>query len=340
MGRPAAAWALNAAYALCRGSVGRLVYLRLAALIGIILLALTSTGPCAGPARAKKAALAVAACVALSPACGVYAAWGGRVSFPLLLILCLLAGSLLQRRGDDPLKRRLRMAAAASFLLLACTLWQAAVPMALLAGFADLWRRFVRGESLRAALKTGGQLSSWMIVAATALTYLLGHRLLVFAGWVHGAGLDRMALATDWHSKTRLFLDLLRSGFASWGRLHSLWWELPVAGWTLTAAGAAILGGGFPKELAGGRCSRRACSWRASRRSWVAHENNASYRSLPVLYAVVAFLAVEGVARWRWRVSARAGTVGLGGLTLLLGLSAAYHVRAGLVQRMPVNTAR
>ena len=63
-----------------------------------------------------------------------------------------------------------------------------------------------------------------------------------------------------------------------------------------------------------------------------ASENNAAFRSLPVLYATVAFLAVEGAVRWGRHVPAWRGTAACGGLVLVMGANAAYHVRAGIVQ--------
>ena len=176
-----------------------------------------------------------------------------------------------------------------------------------------------------------------MIVGATVLVYLLGQRLVVLLGWVHGSGLERLALTTDWRAKFWLLRELLRSGFASWARLHSLAWELPVAGLTLAAVGAAIPGRSFAGGLTGGGTVRRGLfalfMFLASISPLlVASENNASYRSLPVLYATVTFLAVEGAARWRRNLPAWGGTVAAGWLVLLMGASAAYHVRAGLVQ--------
>ena len=191
MGRPAAAWMLEAAYLLCAGSVGNLVYLRLAGVAGVALLAVALYRTLRRSGQGERAALAVAAAVAFSPASGVYAAWAAAFLSPYALILCLLAGSLLQGRAAGPARRRLRAAGAAGLILLACTLWQAAAPLALLAGFAEAWRRSERGEPLRAAIRSSRLPSAWMIVGATVLVYLLGQRLVALLagstarGW-HG----------------------------------------------------------------------------------------------------------------------------------------------------------
>ena len=337
MGRPAAAWMLEAAYLLCYGSVGNLVYLRLAGLAGIVLFAAALCQTLRRFGQGEKAALAMVACVAFSPACGVYAAWAAAFLSPYALTLCLLAGSLLQGRAAGPARRWLRAAGASGLILLACTLWQAAAPMALLAGFAEVWRRSERGEPLGAAIRSSRLPSAWMIVGATVLVYLLGQRLVVLLGWVHGAGLERMSLATDWRSKAALLGALLRSGFASWARLHSGAWEWPVAGLTLATVGAAILGrtsAGRPTAAGAGRRALLAGFMILASVSplLAASENNAAFRSLPVLYTTVAFLAVEGVVRWRWHAPAWGDTAAGGGLVLLMGASAAYHVRAGIVQ--------
>ena len=331
MGRPAASWLIEAAYLLCDGSVSHLVYIRLAALAGIALFATFLYRTLRRADQEEWVAFTVAACVALSPACGVYAAWAAAFLSPYALALSLLAGSWLQGRADDPAGRGRRRVGAALCLLLACCLWQAAVPVALLAGFAEVWRRSERGEPLRAAIRASRLLSAWSIMAATVLVYLLGQRLVAFLGLVHGAGLERMALATDLRAKAWLLVNLLRSGFASWARLHSLVWEVPVSGLTLAAVGAAIFGGasdgiGRRALLAGGMLLASISPLLA------AGENNAAFRSLPVLYATVAFLAVEGLARWRRGVPAWGPAVAGSGLILLLGVSAAYHVRAGLVR--------
>ena len=331
MGRPVASWLIEAAYLLCRGSVSRLVYIRLAALAGVALFAMILYRTLRRADQGRKAAFTVAACAALSPASGVYAAWGAAFLSPYALTLSLLAGSWLQGRADAPAGRWRRGVGAASFLLLACCLWQAAVPMALLAGFAEVWRRSEQGEPLRAAVRSSRLLSAWTIVAATVLVYLLGQRLAVFLGLVHGAGLERMALATDLRAKAWLFLDLLRSGFASWARLHSLAWEWPVSGLTLAAVGAAVFGG--TSGGTGRRALLAGCMVLASVSPLLAAgENNAAFRSLPVLYVSVAFLVVEGAARWRKGIPARGPALAVSGLILLMGGSAAYHVRAGILQ--------
>ena len=337
MGRPTASWLLAAAYASCDGSVRRLVYLRLVALAGIILFVLTLYASLQRAGQSGRAALTVALCVAFSPACGVYAAWVAAILSPYALTLCLLAGLLLERRARDATTPWLRWTGAALLLLLACTLWQAAAPMALLAGFTATWHRCEQGEPLPSAVRASGALPAWIIVGATLVAYLLGQRLAAHLGWIHGVGLERMTLATSLRGKVRLLGELLRSGFTSWARFHSPVWEWLVAGATLTAAGTALSGG-----FARGNPTLRETAKRAALAGIMllasvspmlaASEDNAAYRSLPVLYTVVAFLAVAGARRWFQGAAAWAGTVAGSGLILLMGVNAAYHVRAGIVE--------
>ena len=82
MGRQAAAWMLNAGYRLCAGSVANLVYLRLAALAGIVLFAVVLYGTVRRAGQERGTALATALCVAFSPACGVYAGWAAAFLCP------------------------------------------------------------------------------------------------------------------------------------------------------------------------------------------------------------------------------------------------------------------
>ena len=337
MGRPAASWLLAAAYASCDGSVRRLVYLRLVALAGVVLFVLALFATLRRAGLAGWTALTVALCVAFSPACGVYAAWVAAFLSPYALTLCLIAGSMLERRVSDSATPWLRWLGASLLILLGCTLWQAAAPMALLPGFAAVWHRSEQGEPLKTAVRASGALSAWIIVGTTLVLYLLGQRLAAHLGWIHGVGLERMTLATNWHGKLFLLGKLLRSGFTFWARFHARFWEWLVAGVTLAAAGTAILG-----RLAGGARTTRAAVERAVLAGTMllasvspmlaASEDNASYRSLPVLYTVVAFLAVAGATRWFQRVPAWACRMAGISLILLMGMNAAYHVRAGIVE--------
>ena len=281
-------------------------------------------------------ALAVALCVAFSPACGVYAAWAAAFLSPYALLLCLLAGSLLEPPAVHKARRWWRWLVASLLILLSCCLWQAAAPMALLVGFVSMWRRVKEGESLPAAVRSSGVLSSWGIVGATIVLYLLGEHLAMrFAGG-NPSGQSRMTLATDAHAKLLLLRDLMRSGLGSWARLHSLAWEWPVADLTLLAIVAAIIDRSPAKERMGRQVGARAVLVIVMLLVSVApllvvNENNAAYRSLPVLYAAVAFLAVEGIAGCWPEGLPWLETAAGGGLILLLGVSAAYNVQAGIV---------
>ncbi len=335
MGRPVASWMIEAAYGLCSGSVRHLVYLRLVTLAGIAWLTLTLYRILRRSGQSAAAAGAVAAGLAFSPACGVYAAWAAAFLSPYALTFCLLAGSWLEAQSADPAGHGRRRAEAALLLLLSCCLWQAAAPMVLLPGFAERWRRIREGATWRDALRPGETLSTAAVVGATLAVYFFGQKSAVWLGWVHGPGVDRTALATDLHAKILLLGDLLRSGLGSWARLHSLAWELPTAGLTLAAIVAGIItphargGRAWP---AGAKASLAAGMLLASIAPLlVVSENNAAYRSLPVLYAAVAFLAAEGaVAWWPW-TSPQAGKLAGGSLALLLAACSAYHVHAGIV---------
>ena len=336
MGRPAASWMIEAAYSLCGGSVRNLVYLRLVTLAGIAWLSLTLYRTLRRNGQGGTAALAVTAGVAFSPACGVYAAWAAAFLSPYALTFCLLSGSLLEPRPGGRAGRWRRRTGAWLLVLLSCCLWQAAAPMVLLPTFAGLWRRVKEGASWRAACRQGEVLSAWIVVGAALATYLLGQRLAVRSGWVHGPGVDRMSLTTDLHAKVSLLGDLLRSGFASWARLHSLAWEVPTVGLTLLAVVAGVVQpaprGGWKAWKVGAKALLAAGMLLASVAPLlVVGENNAAYRSLPVLYAVVAFLAVEGVAAWGRMTPPWLGKAAAGSLTVLLGMCGAYHVSAGIV---------
>lgn len=336
MGRPIASWMIEAAYSLCSGSVRNLVYLRLMTLVGIACFSLTLYRTLRQAGQSGKSALAVAASVALSPACGVYAAWAAAFPIPYALTCCLLAGSLLEPLAPDPAHRWRRRAGAALLIVLSCCAWQEAAPMSLVAGFAGMWRRIKGGASLRTAVRSGGVLLAWTVVAASVIVYLAGQWLAVRLGWVRGLGLDRMALTTDIQAKFLLLGDLLRSGISSWSRLHSLAWEFPLAGLTLLAAVAAIVGpltsGKWLVGRIGARTLLAACMLLASVGPLLtASENNAAFRSLPVLYTVVAFLAVEGISSCRSKTHSWVGTTACASLILIMGVSSAYHVQAGIV---------
>ena len=336
MGRPVAAWMLAAAYGSCRGSVANLVFLRVFSLIGVVFLAMTLRRTLRRVDESEHLALAVAAAVAFSPAGGVYAGWAAAFVCPYALVLCLVAGSLLGSGTDARRVGWWRVAGAALLILLAANIWQAAVPMALFMGMIDVWRRSDRGEPFRGAIRASGLISTGLIVGATVLVYLIGQHLALRFGWVTGAGRDRLALATDPAAKAALLLDLLCSGFASWARLHSLRWEIPVAVLTF----AAIAGTALRRPSGEARRPAEACSRFLAAAAMLgvsvspmlaASENNASFRSLPMLYAVIGYLAVKGAGRWRPVRSAGVRTAACVGLILALAWSAAYHVRAGIV---------
>ena len=336
MGRPAASWLIEAAYGLCLGSVRNLVYLRLASVVGLTLLTVALCRTLRRAGQGEKTALAVALSVAFSPACGVYAAWAAAFLSPYALLLCLLAGLLLEPRATHQARRWWRRLSAVLLIVLSCCLWQAAAPMALFVGFVGTWRRVKEGEPFRTAVRSSGVLPAWGIVGTSLAFYLLtDHLAMRFAGG-HRLGQSRMTLTTDAHAKFRLLGDLMRSGFGSWARLHSLAWEWPVAGLTLLAVVAAIIGRSPAKERTGRwggtRAALAAVMLLASVAPLlVASENNAAYRSLPVLYATVAFLAAEGAAGCWPETLPRLGAAVSGGLIVLLGMSAAYNVQAGIV---------
>ncbi len=335
MGRQAAAWLLDAGYALCAGSVGNLVRLRLISLVGICLFSTALYRIFRRAGQDQTMALTATLCVAFSPACGVYAAWGAAVLSPYALTLCLLAGRWLQELPADRRWRWLRCAAAAGLILLACSMWQAAAPIALFAAFADAWNRSRPGAPAMAAVKTRSLPSAGMIVGGSVVAYLLAERLAVRLGWVHGSGLERLTVAVDLRAKFWLFGELLRSGFAWWARLHSLAWEVPVAGFVALACGTTVFRPGSAGDSAGrlGRRTGLAAGMVLASIAplLAASENNAAFRTLPVLYTTMAFLAVEGVARWVRGGPAWLKPAAGGALAALLGLCASYHVRAGIV---------
>lgn len=295
MGRPVAAWGLNAAYALCGGSVARLVWLRGVSLAGIVLFTWTLARTLTTLGYSRGFAATVAALVALSPASGVYAAWAASLLSPYALTGALLAGRLLVNAvGPAP---RL---AAALLLVGVCGTWQAAAPLALFPTLAAGWRRTGQPLSLRPA--DGRRWwQPWLVCGGAVLFYAVACWLVVRLGWVHAAGADRLTLATDLPAKVRLLGDLLRSGATSWARLQPGFWEWAVGLLTV----AACLGALVHQEdgrVQGPATRRRtglalAMIFLSVSPLLAAREHNAAFRALPILYLTVAFLGVHGLQR-------------------------------------------
>ena len=132
-----------------------------------------------------------------------------------------------------------------------------------------------------------------------------------------------------------LLVNLLHSGVTSWARLQPGVWEWTVGLLSTVACLCALV------QREGRRISRAETLRRVGIAAAMlllsvlpllaARENNAAYRSLPVLYLVVAFLGVDGLTRL---TRARPAWIRVGTPLVLVAASAGaarYHVWHGLV---------
>ncbi len=323
MGRPVASWGFEIAYGLCDGKVARLVWLRAFALAGVGLFAWTLFRTLLGLRYSPVFAGTVAAVVAFSPACGVYAAWTAAMFSPYALTMALLAGILLNGRTNWR-----RDAAGGLLLVVACTVWQAAAPLALFPTLAQAWQSPDTTDRKR-------WWRPWLVCGLAVVFYAALCWLTLRSGMVSAADTERLTLATDLPSKIRLFGNLLRSGVTSWARLQPGFWEWTVGSLTV----GACLGAFVDRE--DGRVQWVTVRRRAGLAAVLlllsispllaARENNAAFRSLPVLYLVVAFLGVGGLERFlRGKSATFRGGMSLAVVTVCAG-AARYHVWHGLV---------
>lgn len=337
MGRPAAAWMLDIGFTLCDGLVGNLVFLRLVSIAGTILFALVLNRGLLRAGYAPGFALSVALLVALSPAFGVYAAWAAAFPSPCALVLCLLAGQLLEGSNEHGSLPWLRCVGAFLLVVLGCSIWQAAAPISLFIGFSSAWRRPDAFSAAGRGARTHRHWLAWTILGLSAFSYLLIHALAVRSGWISVAGTERMTLATNVSRKVWLLGDLLRSGLTSWARLHSIGWEYLVGGLTLGGCLLSVLvrrddGKLDPPAIAHRVVLALIMILASISPLLVAGENNAAYRTLPVLYLTLVFVALEGYCHRLRNVSPRARSLLGHALVISVAICAGCHVRNGIVE--------
>lgn len=318
MGRQVASWGFQLAYGFCDGKVARLVWLRAFALVGIGTFTWTLFSTLRALHYSRISAGTVAALVALSPACGIYAAWTAAMFSPYALTLALLAGRLLHAPADWR-----RDVAGGLLLVAACAVWQAAAPMALFPTLAGAWRTSGAASDKR-------WWRAWLVCGLAAVFYAALCWLTLHAGVVSASDTGRLTLATDVPSKIRLLGNLLRSGVTSWARLQPGVWERAVGVFTMVACFCQVATRHGPATLrrAGLAVVMLVLSVLPL---LVARENNAAFRSLAVLYTVVAFISVGGLSRIlhgrprslhvAWSVAVVVASAG----------AARYHVWHGLV---------
>ncbi len=275
--------------------------------------------------------------VTLSPAFGVYAAWAASFLSPYALTLCLTAGLWLEGSPSERFPFWARCLGAVILILIACTIWQAAAPMALFMGFASAWRRRGVNEGGKFLLFLPGVLTPLLVLGASAAFYLIAHHFAVNLGWLSANGSERMALAADPVAKLGLLGDLLRSGFTSWARFHPAVWQVLASALFVGGCGLAMLrrddAGHFDWPALARRGVLMVAMIPASVSPLlVAGENNAAYRALPVLYATVIFLTLEGYHYLLARRTSRARFVAGCALVAIAAGGAFYHVRIGIVE--------
>ena len=328
MGRPVMAWGVQAAYGLCAGNVPHLVWLRLAALVGVGGFAALLFRVLADLGYGRSFALTVAALVALTPACGVYAAWAAGAFAPWALC-CALGGGWLLVRPRVGWRSNL---AAGGLVVLACANWQAAAPMAMFPALADAWTH-TDGRRRSSAARWW---RPWLVGALAVGCYGVFCVLMARYGAVNAGGVTRLSLAHDLSAKAAFLAAILRTGVTSWARLQVGPWEWVVGIGTTLAGGRAL------PAWRDGRLRASATASRAGLAVFVVllsvapllvvREDNGAFRSLICLYVAVTFLGVLGVRRLLARApgwtrvalatAAVAGSVG----------AARYHVWHGLVE--------
>ncbi len=318
MGRPVASWGFEAAYTLCDGKVARLVFLRAFALAGVGLFASLLFGTLRDLRYPPMFAGTVAALVALSPACGVYAAWTAAMFSPYALTMALLAGRWL----NGPANWR-REVAGGLLLVAACATWQAAAPLALFPSLAAAWRSPV-------AAKETPWWRPWLVCGIAVVFYAVSCWMILRSGMVSAADTGRLTLATDLPAKIRLLGDLLRSGVTSWTRLQPGFWEWTVGSLTAGLCLRALINGDWPTTRR--RTGLAAVMLLLSVLPLLAaRENNVAFRSLPILYLVVAFLGVGGLSLLLRRVPASIRVAVPLAVVAASAGAARYHVWHGLV---------
>ena len=324
MGRPLASWGFEAAYALCGGQVARLLWLRAFALAGIGLFSWTLFSTLRALRCSRVTAGTVAALVALSPACGVYAAWAAAMFSPYALAAALFAGRLLLGPADWR-----RDVAGGLLLVAACAVWQAAAPLALFPALAEAWQPPV-------VTNKKSWWRPWLVCGIAAAVYAALCWLIYTTGLVPASATQRLTLSTDPAAKLRLLGDLLRSGVTSWARLQPGFWDWTVGGLSVGAGLCSLVArenGRWQWTATGRRAAVAATMLLLSVLPLLAaRENNAAFRSLPGLYLVVAFLGVEGLGRL---LRARPTCIRLSLPLALVAAStgaARYHVWHGLVE--------
>ena len=331
MGRPLNAWGVQLAYGPCAGQVARLVWLRAVSLAGIGAFGWMTFLVLARLRYGRGVAATVGVLAALTPACGIYAAYASGVFVPVALCCALGAGWLLV--GGPPDWRR--DLAAGGLIVLACANWQAAAPLAMFPVLADAWARTgARREPLPP--DTAPWWRPWLVAGLAVGGYGALCVLIARSGAVSPGGVARLAVANDPGAKARFLLAILRTGVTSWARLQVGPWEQVVGVGTTVACLLAV------PVWHGGRWRPMATAGRAVLAAFMvllsvapllaAREDNGAFRSLVCLYVTLIFLGVLGVRRLLVRapdwtravlaVASMAATVG----------AARYHVWHGLVE--------
>ncbi|MDQ6623248.1 MAG: glycosyltransferase family 39 protein [Verrucomicrobiota bacterium] len=339
MGRPLAAALLYAAFRCCEASVQKLVWLRVFSLAQICLFFIVFSWALIRARYSRRFAFTAALLLVLSPAFGVYAAWATACFSSLALLFSLGAGLLIERSLRAPAAQRWRYWLTAGVLIwLGCNLWQAAVPLALFPSFVAAWKGLESSRDLRgsAAIGRGLWISAW-VLAASVMVYFSLHKLGLWLGWIPSFGSKRGTFTADLAGKIHLLVDLLRSGLTSWGRFHPGLAEWAIGTLTAACCLSAVLKIGRLNQPAVSALSLRLLLSTAMLLAAVspvlaAREDNAAFRSLGPLYAVIIFLGCDGV---RHLLAARVNRWRNGGIALLLVITAGaahYHVRRGLVE--------
>ena len=330
MGRPLMAWGVQMAYGLCGGSVARLVWLRAVALVAVGAFAFLLFRVLADLRYGRGVALTVAALAALTPACGVYAAWAAAMFAPWALCCALGGGWLLVRRrgwrGD---------LTAAGLIVLACANWQAAAPLATFPILADAWRRTGEHHEPPASMNVAPWWRPWLVAGLAVAAYGVFCVLTARFGTVSAAGSGRLSLEVKPSAKAHFFVVLLRNGVTSWARFQSDPWQWTVGAVTTAACLLALPAWRGGRWWINGTLRRTGLAVAmiilGATPLLAVRENNEGFRTLTCLSIAVIFLAALG-ARRALAPAPRAARVLVAGLVTVTSVFAArYHVWHGLI---------